>query len=206
MRRVILSACLTLAAFGAAIAQTPPAGAPAAGAPGRGAPPGNRPPPLMLSSPAIQDGGMVPDKYTAASPMPVTPPLTWTNVPANAQSLVLIVHDVDVVMGRGMGDNPHWIVFNIPATATSLAEGLPSTATLPDGSVQMGRPGRGGAPATAGYFPFAPPPGFVHHYNFDLYALDIKLPLDSSATRADIEKALDGHVVGKAVLETRFKR
>jgi Raf kinase inhibitor-like YbhB/YbcL family protein len=160
----------------------------------------------MLSSPAIQDGGMVPDKYTAASPTPVTPPLTWTNTPAGTQSFVLIVHDVDVVMGRGMGDNPHWVVFNIPATATSLAEGLPSTPTLPDGSIQMGRPGRGGAPATAGYFPFAPPPGFVHHYNFDLYALDIKLPLDTGASRADIEKALDGHVVGKAVLETRFKR
>jgi Raf kinase inhibitor-like YbhB/YbcL family protein len=202
MRRITVSACLLLAAMGAALAQTPPAGAPA-GAAGRGAP---RPPPLMLSSSAIQDGGMVADKYTAASQTPVTPPLAWTNVPATAQSLVLIVHDVDVVMAKGMGDNPHWVVFNIPVTTMSLAEGLPSTATLPDGSIQMGRPARGTAPATAGYFPFAPPPGFVHHYNFDLYALDIKLPLDTTASRADIEKAMDGHVVGKAVLETRFKR
>jgi len=201
MRRITVSACLLLAAMGAALAQTPPPAAPAA--PGRGGP---RPPPLMLSSPAFQDGGMVPDKYTAASTAPVTPPLAWTNTPAGTQSFVLIVHDVDVVMGRGLGDNPHWVVFNIPATATSLPEGLPATATLTDGSVQMGRPGRGGAPATAGYFPFAPPPGFVHHYNFDLYALDIKLPLDTSASRADVEKAMDGHVVGKAVMETRFKR
>jgi len=200
MRRIVLPALLLLAAAGAALAQAPAGGPPAAG---RGGP---RPPPLMLSSSAVQDGGLVPDKYTAVSPTAVTPPLSWTNVPANTQSFVLIVHDVDVVMGRGMGDNPHWVVFNIPATTTSLAEGLPATPTLPDGSVQMGRPGRGGAPATAGYFPFATPPGFVHHYNFDLYALDIKLPLDTGASRADIEKALDGHVVGKAVLETRFKR
>ena len=200
MRRIVLPAFLLLAAAGAALAQAPAGGPPAAG---RGGP---RPPPLMMSSSAFQDGGVVPDKYTAASQTPVTPPLSWTNVPANTQSFVLIVHDVDVVMGRGMGDNPHWVVFNIPATTTSLAEGLPATPTLPDGAIQMGRPGRGGAPATAGYFPFAPPPGFVHHYNFDLYALDIKLPLDTGASRADIEKALDGHVVGKAVLETRFKR
>ncbi|MBV9548814.1 MAG: YbhB/YbcL family Raf kinase inhibitor-like protein, partial [Alphaproteobacteria bacterium] len=174
MRRITLPAFLFFAATCSALAQAP-AGAPPAAA-GRGGP---RPPPLMLSSSAIQDGGMVPDKYTAASQMPVTPPLSWTNVPAGTQSFVLIVHDVDVVMGRGLGDNPHWIVFNIPAATTSLAEGLPSTPTLPDGSIQMGRPGRGGAPATAGYFPFAPPPGFVHHYNFDLYALDTKLPLDT---------------------------
>ncbi len=202
MRRITLPAFLLLASAAIALAQTPPAGAPPG--PGRGGP---RPPPLMLSSSAIQDGGLVPDKYTAAAgAAAVTPPLSWTNTPPGTQSFVLIVHDVDVVMGRGMGDNPHWIVFNIPATTTSLAEGLPATPTLPDGSIQMGRPGRGGAPATAGYFPFAPPPGFVHHYNFDLYALDTKLPLDSGASRADIEKALEGHVVGKAVLETRFKR
>ena len=62
------------------------------------------------------------------------------------------------------------------------------------------------APATAGYFPFAPPPGFVHHYDFDLYALDTKLSLDTNATRDQIEGAMAGHVVGKAVLQTRFKR
>ena len=160
----------------------------------------------MLSSPAIQDGGVVPDKYTAASQSPVTPPLTWTNIPATAQSLVLIVHDADVVVQRGMGDNPHWIVFNIPPTTASLAEGLPSTPALPDGSVQLSRKNGQGVVTGVGYFPFAPPPGFVHHYNFDLYALDTKLPLDTNASRADVESAMAGHVVGKAVLETRFKR
>ena len=192
MRHLTLSAFLLLAASSAAVAQTPPAA------------PANRPPPLMLSSSAVQDGGVVPDKYTAASQSPVTPPLAWSNIPATAQSLVLIVHDVDVVMQRGLGDNPHWIVFNIPTTTTSLAEGLPSTATLPDGSVQMSRPGRNGAPATAGYFPFAPPPGFVHHYDFDLYALDTKLDLPGTTTRDDLLKAMEGHVIGKAAYFGRF--
>jgi len=201
MRRITLPAFFMLVTAIGALAQTPPAGAPPAA--GRGGP---RPPPLILSSPAITDGGNIPDKYTVASQAPVTVPLSWTNVPAGTQSFVLIVHDVDVVIAKGMGDNPHWIVFNIPATATSLAESPANMPALPEGSVQMSRPGRGGGPATTGFAPPGPPPGFVHHYNFDLYALDIKLPLDTGASRADIEKALDGHVVGKAVLETRFKR
>ena len=193
MRRIVLSALLLLAAGSAAIAQGgPPPGGP-------------RPPPLMLSSSAIQDGGVVPDKYSAASQSPVTPPLSWTNVPAAAQSLVLIVHDADVVMQKGLGDNPHWIVFNIPPTATSLAEALPNTATLPDGSVQLSRKNGQGV-VSVGFLPFAPPPGFAHHYDFDLYALDTKLALDTNATRADVESAMAGHVVGKAVMQTRFKR
>jgi Raf kinase inhibitor-like YbhB/YbcL family protein len=200
MRRLVLQAFLLLAVSGAALAQTPPAAPPA---PGRGGP---RPPPLMLSSTALQDGGVIPDKYTAASQTPLVPPLSWTNTPAGTQSFVLIVHDVDVVMGRGLGDNPHWIVFNIPGTATSIAESPAPTPALPAGSVQMSRPGRGGAPASTGFFPPAPPPGFVHHYNFDLYALDTTLPLAATATRDEIQKAMEGHVIGKAVLQTQFKR
>jgi Raf kinase inhibitor-like YbhB/YbcL family protein len=197
MRRIVLSAFILLAAGSAAFCQTPPAGTP---------PGGPRPPPLMLSSPAIQDGGMVPDKYTAASQSPVTPPLTWTNIPATALSLVLIVHDADVVVQGGMGDNPHWIVFNIPATAMSLAEGQTAAPTLPDGAVQLSRKNAQGVVTAVGYLPFAPPPGFVHHYNFDLYALDTKLTLDTNATRAEVEGAMAGHIVGKGVIETRFKR
>ena len=195
MRCVVLSAFLVVATSSAAFCQAPP-GAPAGGP---------RPPPLMLSSSAIQDGGVVPDKYTAASQSPVTPPLAWTNIPAAAQSLVLIVHDADVVMQKGLGDNPHWIVFNMPASTTSLAEGLPNTPTLPDGAVQLSRKNGQGV-VSVGYLPFAPPPGFVHHYDFDLYALDTKLQLDTNATRADVEGAMAGHVVGKAVVQTRFKR
>lgn len=192
MRSIVLSAFLVLAAGSVALAQPAPRGGP-------------RPPPLMLSSSAIQDGGVVPDKFTAASQSPVTPPLSWTNIPAGTQSLVLIVHDADVVMQKGLGDNPHWIVFNIPPTTTSLAEGQPATATLPDGAVQMSRKNGQGV-VSIGYLPFAPPPGFVHHYNFDLYALDSKLALDTNASRADIEGAMAGHVIGKGVMETLFKR
>jgi Raf kinase inhibitor-like YbhB/YbcL family protein len=200
MRRLALQAFLFLAVTGAAVAQTPPGAPPALG------PGANRPPPLMLSSSVLKDGGVVPDKYSGASQAPMVPPLSWTNTPANTQSFVLIIHDVDVVMGRGLGDNPHWIVFNIPGTATSIAEAPAATPVLPAGSVQMSRPGRGGAPASTGYFPPSPPPGFVHHYNFDLYALDTTLPLTGTATRDEIQKAMEGHVIGKAVLQTSFKR
>jgi Raf kinase inhibitor-like YbhB/YbcL family protein len=198
MRRILVSACFLLAAGSAVCAQTPspaPAGAPAP-----------RPPPLILSSPVMQDGGVIPDKYTIVSQSPVSPPLTWTNVPATAQSLVLIVHDVDVVMQKGMGDNPHWIVFNIPASVTSLAEAQPATPTLANGAVQMTRKNAQGAVANVGFAPPGPPPGFFHHYDFDLYALDTKLALDTNASRADIEAAMAGHIVGKGVIQTRFKR
>lgn len=199
MRIPAISTVLLVATAVAALAQTP-AAPPAAG---RGGP---RPPPLMMSSPALEDGGFVPDKYTAASQTPVSPPLAWTSIPAAAQSLALIVHDQDVVMQRGLGDNPHWIIFNIPVTTTSLPEGVPASATLPDGTVQLSRKNAQGVVTAVGYSPFGPPPGFVHHYVFELYALDSKLALDTNATRADVEKAMDGHVVGKAVMGTRFKR
>jgi Raf kinase inhibitor-like YbhB/YbcL family protein len=184
-----------LALAGTATAQTPPGGPPPG--PGRGGP---RPPPLILSSPAMEDGGILPDKYSVSNTAGiVTPPLSWINTPANAQSFVLIVHDLDVTMQRGMGDNLHWLLFNIPAGATSLPENLPQTsATTSDGATQLKI--RNGF-----FFPPSPPAGFIHHYEFDLYALDIKLPLDASATRDDVEKAMAGHVVGKGVIMEKFK-
>ena len=74
-----------------------------------------------------------------------------------------------------------------------------AAATTADGAIQLKN-------RTGFYFPVAPPPGFVHHYEFDLYALDTKLPLDVNATRDDVEKALAGHIIGKAVIVEKFKR
>ena len=90
---------------------------------GKGAPKG---PGMALSSPDFQDGGIIPDKFTQADPMPVSPRLEWTNVPENTQSFVLIMHDPDNALNGGTDDVLHWIMFNIPGTARSLAGGLPS--------------------------------------------------------------------------------
>ncbi len=113
------------------------AGTPA-GQAGRGAAQGRGPagPGLTLTTPAFEDGGVIPNKYTQADPNPVSPKLEWTNVPPNTATFALIMHDPDVALKRSTDDVLHWIVFNIPGTAKELPEGVPSNATLSDGTIQ----------------------------------------------------------------------
>jgi Raf kinase inhibitor-like YbhB/YbcL family protein len=93
-------------------------------------------------------------------------------------------------------------VFNIPGSARELPEGVPANAQMSDGAIQA-KNRRG----TVGYMgPGAPAAGPDHHYTFELFALDTKLDLGADATRADVLKAIDGHIVGKGVLVGRFHR
>jgi len=159
---------------------------------------GNAPPaPLSLKTPAFSDGGDVPLKYgcdvAQGAPM-ITPPLQWTNVPPSAMSLVLIMHDLDGNPQKGIIDVTHWTVYNIPASATSIPEGVAVGAPV-DGSGMQGKNIRG----VNGYQgPCPPKGGAAHHYVFELYALDTNLDLPAGAARADILKAMDGHIVGKS--------
>ena len=159
-------------------------------------------PGMGLSSPDFQDGGIIPDKFTQAVPMPVSPKLEFSNVPPATQSFVLILHDPDNALNGGTDDVLHWMIFNIPGTAKGLDGGQSDTATLPDGTIQAknlrGTVGFMG-PGNAAINPY-------HHYTFELYALNAKLTLGPDATRADVMKAMDTHTVGKAVLVGRFKR
>jgi len=160
-------------------------------------------PGLTLTTTAFPGGGEIPAKYTGlADPNPLSPKLEWTNVPAMTASFVLILHDPDTSVRRSTEDILHWLVFNIPGTAREIAEGQPATATLPDGSIQAKR--LGGQPGYMG--PGAPAVGPLHHYTFELFALDTKLELTPEATRADIMTAMNGHVLGKAALVGRFHR
>jgi Raf kinase inhibitor-like YbhB/YbcL family protein len=165
---------------------------------GKGAPKG---PGMGMSSPDFQDGGIIPDKYTQAVPNPVSPQLEWTNVPANTESFVLIMHDPDNALNKGTDDVLHWLMFNIPGTARGLAGGLPTDATLPDGTIQAKGIRNVGymGPGNAAINPY-------HHYTLELYALDSKLSLGPDATRAQVMEAMQGHTVGKAILVGRFKR
>jgi hypothetical protein len=180
---------VSFAVTDSARAQAPPAAAPAV-------------PGLALSSPAFEDGSIIPPKFTQSVDMWVSPQLKWTNVPANTVSFVLIAHDPDVALDKKVGDVLHWMAFNIPGTATSLPEGVPTTATLPDGTVQAKN--RRGAVGYLG--PGAPAVGPYHHYTFELFALDTKLTLGADATRADVLAAIDGHILGKGVLVGRFHK
>jgi Raf kinase inhibitor-like YbhB/YbcL family protein len=159
-------------------------------------------PGLTLTTSAFEDGGIIPNRFTQADPKGVSPKLEWTNVPPNTVSFVLLMHDPDVSLQKKTDDVTHWLAFNIPGSATSLPQGVPNDPTLPDGTIQpkntRGQPGFMG--------PGAPAAGPYHHYTFELFALDTKLDLGPDAARADVMKAIDGHILGKGVLVGRFHR
>ena len=161
------------------------------------------PPPskFKLMSPSYAEGSMIPTQYSCADPNAGSPALQWSNPPAAAMSFAVIFHDSDAAPNKGSMDVTHWIFWNIPATSTAVAAGVKVDAT-PDGIVQ-GKNIRG----VNGFQPPCPPPGATpHHYTFEMYSLDAKLDLPAGATRADLLKAMDGHVVGKATYAGLFGR
>jgi len=182
----------------------------AAQAPGgqRGAAPAAGPA-MTLTIAGFSDGGQIPVRFSqaaegAAPGEGTSPAMSWANVPTGTQSFVLHMHDLDVARNRTTDDQAHWVVWNIPATATGLPEGVPKGAQLPNGAYQISATGqmyRGpGAAAT----------GPLHHYMFELFALDTKLDVQPAAdafeTRANVLKAMQGHILGKAVYGGLFKR
>jgi Raf kinase inhibitor-like YbhB/YbcL family protein len=132
----------------------------------------------------------------------VSPEFNWRNVPSDTQSFVMILHDEDAHIGKAFGDITHWIVFNIPGDATSLPEGLPPDAVTRNGTMQGDNMMR--RPAYQG--PCSPPGHPPHHYAFSLYALDTKLDLPQGASRDDIQKVMDGHVLAGSVYVGLFTR
>jgi hypothetical protein len=183
---------------GLTAAQTPTAagrGGQRAGAPAA--------PAMTLTTTAFPDGGQIPARYTQAGEQ-VSPALTWTNAPANTASFVLHMHDLEVARNRTTDDQVHWVVWNIPASATGLPEGVPQGADLKDGSHQTSASG----PMYRG--PGAPATGPMHHYTFEIFALDTKLDVapgaDAFETRASVMKAMQGHILAKAVYMGLFHR
>jgi Raf kinase inhibitor-like YbhB/YbcL family protein len=159
---------------------------------------------MTVTSSAWPDGGQVPEKHTQAGEE-VSPPLSWSNVPAGVVTFVLVVHDLDAASGGGAGDLLHWMLWNIPATVTALPEGVPAASQLPDGTRQISATG----PSYRG--PGAPRSGVAHHYVFELYALDAALDVPAvgaspAETRAAVMAAMAGHVRGKGVYIGLFKR
>ena len=158
---------------------------------------------MSLTSPAFTDGGMIPMKHAQAG-HDVSPPLSWTGAPDSTHSFVLIVHDADAAIGDGTDDMLHWMVWNIPGTATSLAEGIKQGTETP-----AMRQISGTGPYYRG--PAAPSTGPAHHYVFELYALDVPVNvaavgLSAAATRAAVMEVMRTHIRGKAVLVGLYRR
>lgn len=157
-------------------------------------PAGKEPVAFTLESPAFDEGATVPKRYTCEGE-DISPALRWRDAPAETRSFVLIVDDPDAP-GRTF---THWVLFDIPADRTSLPEGVKPGDVGVAGRNDFGKAGYGGP---------CPPPGHgPHRYFFTLYALDTEaLNLKRGASRAEVEQAMRGHVVGQAQLMGRYER
>ena len=151
---------------------------------------------IRLTSTAFTDGEPVPVKYTADS-LDISPPLAWTNAPAGTKSFALIADDPDAPSG----DWTHWVIYDLPPTMTKLAEDQPKLAQFKNSAKQ----GLNDFKKT-GYNGPAPAPGKAHRYVFKLYALDKMTGLAPNATKADLLKAMDGHVLGEGQLKDTYQR
>ena len=151
---------------------------------------------LQLTSSSFQAEGNIPSQFTCEG-KDISPELTWKSAPSGTKSFALILHDPDAPRSGGF---THWVVYNLPADVTHIAQGAPNTEKLPGGGVQgrndFGQIGYGGP---------CPPSG-THRYYFYLYALDTELNLQPGSTKEDVEKAMKGHVLEKTELMGRYKK
>jgi Raf kinase inhibitor-like YbhB/YbcL family protein len=149
---------------------------------------------MKLMSPAFEHEGKIPSKYTCDGEN-ISPPLTVSDVPPETKSLALIMDDPDVpkhLRSDGMWD--HWVVFNIPASMRDIKEG-----NEPDGIHGIGTGGN------MNYFGPCPPDR-EHRYFFKLYALDTELDLPEKATKQQLEKAMENHIIEKTELMGKYER
>jgi Raf kinase inhibitor-like YbhB/YbcL family protein len=141
---------------------------------------------FSISSSAFKPGGTIPRVFTADG-RDESPALNWENPPSGTQTFALICDDPDAPVGTWV----HWVIWNLPASARGLAEGVQTNKIMSDGSAQgkndFGRIGYGGP---------SPPSGKPHRYFFRLYALKEKLTLAAGASRRELEKAMEGRILG----------
>jgi Raf kinase inhibitor-like YbhB/YbcL family protein len=149
-----------------------------------------------LSSTAFEAGAAIPRKFTCDGP-DVSPALAWSELPAGTQSLALIMDDPDAPVGTWV----HWVLYDLPASTRGLPENRPKQEELSSGARQGRNDFR-----RIGYGGPCPPPGPAHRYFFKLYALDAKLNLKPGATKPEVEKAMQGHILAQGELMGRYKR
>ncbi|MGH9444544.1 MAG: YbhB/YbcL family Raf kinase inhibitor-like protein [Terriglobia bacterium] len=157
---------------------------------------GNQPSGFRIASAAFRSGSLIPGKYTCSGAN-VSPALAWGGPPAGTKSFVLIVVDPDAPGGTWT----HWIVYNLPAQAQRLREGVPKTGQIEGGAMQGTSSFQ-----EIGYGGPCPPPGRPHHYHFKLYALNARLNLRSGATRGEVERSMKGHVLAETELIGLYRR
>lgn len=151
---------------------------------------------MTLTSTAFTNGGIIPTEFTCSG-VDVSPSLTWSGVPAGAESLALTVIDPDAPVKPFT----HWVIFDIPVAATGLPRAVPLRKELPDGS----RQGRNDFHLD-GYSGPCPPPGPAHHYHFMVFALDTVLSLPGGVAEPAFADSIQGHVLASGELIGLFGR
>ena len=148
-----------------------------------------------VTSPAFENGGMIPRKYTCDGP-DVSPPIAWSGVPEEAKSLALICDDPDAPVGTWA----HWVIYDLPADLTGIPGAVPPDRTVLGGAKQglndFRKIGYGG-PC---------PPGGTHRYFFKVYALDAATNLGPGARKGDLLKAMEGHILAQGELMGKYSR
>lgn len=150
---------------------------------------------IKVESTAFKEGEVIPRKYTCDG-ADISPPLSWSGIPEGAKSIALISDDPDAPVGTWV----HWVIYNLPPNTAGLPEKVPSERTLSNGAKQgisdFRRIGYGG-PC---------PPGGTHRYFFKVYALDTMLDLEPGATKKQLLKTMEGHVLAEGELMGKYKR
>lgn len=155
---------------------------------------------LQVESPAFKANEAIPRKHTGDG-ADVSPEIHWSGIPKDARQLALICDDPDAPSPEPW---VHWVIYQIPISATGLAENLPKTETvqIPEGAVQGKNSWN-----TVGYRGPAPPKGHgVHHYHFRVYALSQPLDIGPGKTKAELLAAMKGHVLAEGELVGRYER
>ena len=138
---------------------------------------------------------MIPSKYTCDG-QDISPPLQWDGIPEETKSIALIADDPDAPMGTWV----HWVLYNLPAECRQLEEAMPADEVLPNGAKQgttdFGRAGYGGP---------CPPSG-THRYFFKIYALDAQIEPVKAATKEQLLKAMEVHILAEGQLMGKYKR
>jgi len=151
---------------------------------------------MQLTSTAFGDGAQILAKHTCDGEN-ISPPLKWSGTPAMARSLALIVDDPDAPAATWV----HWVLYDLPTDTSELPEGASPGHLIAGGAREglndFGRAGYGGP---------CPPPGKAHRYFFKLYALDATIGLKSNATKKDVERAMEKHILARTQLMGTYQR
>ena len=151
---------------------------------------------IQLTSTAFQEGQPIPAKYTCDGE-DISPPLNWGGAPTGTKSFALVCDDPDAPVGTWV----HWVFYGLPVSTTELAEKTPASETLENGAKQGVNDFK-----KVGYGGPCPPGGKPHHYFFKLYALDTESTLKPRATKKELLKAIEGHILAQGELVGTYQK